>query len=353
MGERTLITAWLAFWGLVVGLLGGVGLGLNGAEEAVDAVGARWTRRVDRGERMVRDGRYAVAAHYLQRLDAEFPAVFVKHRLDRDRERLLGLLGRCHRELERKGRTLETFQKLVDFDPRNWNNHFQLAEAALYFSEAGLAAESYERVLEMHPTHLPSVQARAQLFYDGGLYAQAVSEVERYLDTWLLAPITLELDDASYALEVPADARPHTIELPIDLPAGWDGILALGTHGYSVEIGRIELVPAMRTGSTEPVKPSIIPRNAPWQPVYALQMGVSRFAAQESGSRVLCVEPGALPRGATRARIALTVFKSFPADLWALTEQSYRNALDLEGLDEARDRVVVGGCLEAGSIFAR
>ena len=57
----------------------------NGAERAVDALDSAWVRRLDRIAEEVRLKRYEQALPRLERLDRDCPAVFVKHRFDRER----------------------------------------------------------------------------------------------------------------------------------------------------------------------------------------------------------------------------------------------------------------------------
>ena len=116
--ERKLIVAWLLACALLVGIVAVWGVAMGGAERVVDGWAERWVERVQHGRELVEEERFEEAAAYLEQLDADHPAIFVKHRMDTDRELLLELLGQSYIALDRKGRALSTFERLVDFDER-------------------------------------------------------------------------------------------------------------------------------------------------------------------------------------------------------------------------------------------
>ena len=135
---------------------------LDGIQRGIHTWDNRWTRRLEVGEAMVRAGHYDEAVGYLEQLDREFPAKDVRHGRDKERERLLVALGRCYTELDRKSRAIETYQRLVRFDPRNYRNHYALGVAAnkllAGWAPAVEARDAFLQVLAINPNHLPSVR---------------------------------------------------------------------------------------------------------------------------------------------------------------------------------------------------
>lgn len=347
--ERKLIAAWFGAGVLLLGLIAVWGVGMRGAERVVEAWNGRWDARVARAEELFAAGRWEEAASYLEQLDAAHPAVFVKHARDRERERILEMLGRSHLTLGHKRRALDALERLAAFDPRNWNNHFRLAEAQLLLGEPGAARESFERVLAIHPNHRPSVQAMIAMASGAGRYGDVPPLFEAYLDAWLLARMRLSLGERELVLEVPVDGRAHTLELPVDVPAGWSGELCLATAGYSVRLETVELIGPLHTGSTAPATVVRVPESAPWEP-RALAPGPAGAWSAAGMDSALCVG-GLEPTAVSRVRVTLTAYKDLPADLWEEVERSYRNTLDVDGLEAARERAVVGGRLEAGSLY--
>jgi tetratricopeptide (TPR) repeat protein len=348
--ERAAFVVWLSGCALAVGTLAAWGLVANGAERAVDALDSAWVRRLDRIAEEVRLKRYEQALPRLERLDRDCPAVFVKHRFDREHERLLGLLGKCYLELDRRRLARETLGRLVAFDPRNFDNHFQLAQAERAFGDGEAARAAYQQVLAIHPTHLPSVQALIELAAAEGDHAAVVAAYEAYLDAWLLAHVRLRLGDRAVVLETLVDGREHAIEGVVDLPAGWGGELCLETGGYSARLAAVELEAPLQAGVAAPVQAVALRPDAGWLPVGGASAAPGELAAAAPGSR-LCAELPALPQGAARVRLRLALFKALPAALWSQVGTSYRNQLAGEAYERASARSRVGGCLEAGSIF--
>ena len=347
--ERKLIAAWFAGGALLLGLIAVWGVGLRGAERVVEAWSGRWDARVARAEELFRSAQYERAAATLERLDAAHPAVFVKHARDRERERVLELLGQSHLELGHKRRALAALGRLAEFDPRNWNNHYRLGEARLRLGETELARQSFERVLAIHPSHQPTVRAMIGMAYDAGRYAEVPPLFEAYLDAWLLARMTLRLGERQVVLEAPVDGRGRTIEAALDLPAGWGGEVCLETAGYSIRLTSIELLGPLRAGSTAAARSVQIDGAGAWEP-RSLHPGPAGAWSAFGIDSALC-HPRVEPIAATRVRVSLTAYKSLPAELWEQIERSYRNALDREGLEAARARAVIGGHLQAGSLF--
>jgi tetratricopeptide (TPR) repeat protein len=349
--ERGAIAIWLGGCALLVAFLAAWGLWANGAERVVDALDGAWVRELDALAAEVRARRFEEALPALERLDRRCPAVFVKHRFDRERERLLGLLARCYVELDRRRLARETLQRLVAFDPRNFDNHFQLAEAERAFGDDAASAEAYRQVLAIHPTHLPSVQAAIELAFAAGDHAAVIGAYERYLDAWLLGEVRLRFDDRVVELEALVDGRERVLEGAVVLPAGWSGGVCVETGGYSARIAEIELVAPPLAGLALPAESSIVRPAGDWVAAGGAGAAPGELAATASDSR-LCGPAAAPPQGAARVRVRLALFKALPAELWSTVARSYRNQIAGEALERAGERSRVGGCLAAGSSFA-
>src|SRR5688572_26377776 len=102
--ERRVALAWLLLAALVVAFLAVWGVALGGAERVSLAISGRLEQRLARGEQLFDAGRFEEAALELELLDRDHPAVFSKHALDRQRERVLELLARSYAALDRKAR---------------------------------------------------------------------------------------------------------------------------------------------------------------------------------------------------------------------------------------------------------
>lgn len=348
--ERKLIVVWLGGCVLLLAGLAYWSVLSRGAERAVAAWDARWVGRLDAAQALVEAQRFDEAALSLERLDADFPAHFIKHHLDRQRERLLSLLGTSYLELDRKGKAIATFERLAAFDPKNFDNHFQLGEALRHFTDDGAARAAYEQVLAIHPTHLPTVLAELKLAWAGSLYAQIVDDYERYLDAWLLARVRVSFGEHVLELDAHVDGRAQRIEGALAVPAGWSGPVCLETRGFSARLSSFEVVPPLRAGVVELLDVVTLGDDAPWiASAGELRDGVQLSAASRD-SRI-CVERLSLPHGASRVRLELTLYKALPADMWQQVAKSYSNRLEHAKWRAAEQRSLVGGCLEAGTLF--
>lgn len=348
--RRRLGLAWLALWALVFAVLGVWGLGLRGAERAVDRWHARWEERLAEGEALVAAERHEEAARFLEAFDAEHPAVFVKHGLDRQRERGLELLGACYTALGERERALATFERLVAFDPRNAHSRWLLARSQDASGRSEPALESLRELLAIHPTHLPGVEARIRLLRAGGLHAEAVAAFEEYLDAWLLAPVTLTFgaEDVVLELEVLVDGSPQSVSAPLELPAGWRDGVGLCTWGHSFELGSLRIVPPAFAGDPVAAEPV---RVAGWGRTPGEGGGGPRFPVHDREASTFFSQPVRLPAGGARIELELTLFKALTEDLWEAARASYVE-LGLEHeLERVERRVQVGGCLEAGTLF--
>lgn len=348
--ERKLIVGWLASFVVMVALLAVWGIALNGAERAVDSIDSDWVRELDPIAKRIKSGDHLGAAAELERLDADCPALFVKHRYDRERERLLAMLADCYVALDRRARARETLARLVAFDPRNFDNHFRLAQAERAFGDDVAARAAYEHVLAIHPTHLPSVTAMIEIAFDAGEHQQVIAAYERYLHAWLLAKVRLRLGDVAVELDAPVDGRTRVLETALALPRGWSGPVCVEIDGFSARLVSIALAPQRLVGVAESLEPAKVAPSGDWTATGAAISAQGEIAASAAGSR-LCSPVVPLPSGASSARIELALFKTLPPDLWDKIQRSYQNQLELERLAKAAERTRVGGFASAGTVF--
>lgn len=347
--ERGLIVAWLALLAIVVGVGFGWGIKYRGFERVVDAYEARWPAGVDAGAQLMVKQRFAEAATALERLDEDFPARSVKHRMDRERERLLGLLAQCYVKLDKKKRALETCARLVAFDPRNWQNYSAQAQAALAFGETDLARTTLDQLLAIHPTHLPSVEARIRLAFEAGAFAQVPPLWRAYLDAYRLANIEVGLGESIVLLEVPSDGLPHRFDVPVDCAENFRGDLSFATHGWSIDVRRIALRPALRVGVAEANDFSALELGA-WTASNSSLDPAGGIRATDEKSTLRCAISGP-PTRSSRAIFEIVAYKACTDSLRQMVDASYRNLLLWDELESLRARTRVGGCLEAGSLF--
>lgn len=347
--ERGLIVAWLSFMLLVLGVGFVWGIVFRGAERAVDAYEARWPARVDHGEQLLASGQAQAAADFLEPLDAQFPAQSVKHRFDRERERLLTALAHSYVALDKKQRALAACERLVAFDPRNWQNHYTQAEVALAFHDGDLAKLALDRVLAIHPAHLPSVEARIKLAFDGGLYAQIPPLWRAYLAAFRLAQIEFTLGDSRVALELPSDGLAHRFVQPCAAPADFRGSARFATRGWSIDVRDLVLCAAARSG-VEGAPQFAAPQHGPWEASDARAVGTDGLAATGVNSSLQC-ELSVPAEGCAQAAFELVAYKACTPSLWEMIETSYRNLLLWDELAATRARTRIGGCLEAGSLY--
>jgi tetratricopeptide (TPR) repeat protein len=341
--ERRFALGYLALVGLMLvaftlppvrhRLLGALQSGIQGWDD-------RWSRRVETGELMVREGRYYEAAAYLEKLDQEFPARDVRHRRDKERERLLVALGRSHTELDRKTRAIETYQRLVAFDPKNWRNHYALAVAAnkllAGWAPAVEARDAFLQVLLIHPNHLPSVRGAMAYHAARGEFALVTPLYEQYLDAYLLQPMTLTLGDTAVSFDLPVDGRAHTITVRVNRPADWSGDLVLQTDGFSMALEGVRLESPLRVG----VEAASEARDLALTD--AVARGMTSVAGlgwhADSGSSSLSIPVPAQPAAIAAVTLRIRAFKPLDPTTWTYASTAYRNRLDWGGLAAVQER---------------
>lgn len=315
----------------------------------------RWTQRVELGEAMVRDGRYFEAAPYLEQVDREFPAKDVRHRRDKERERLLVALGRSYTELDRKTRAIETYQRLVAFDPRNWRNHYALGVAAnkllAGWAPAVEARDAFLQVLLIHPNHLPSVRGAMAYHAARGEFTMVTPLYEQYLEAYLLQSMSLSLGDTTVSFAVPVDGRDHDIEVMVSRPDGWSGDLVLRTAGFAVAIDSASVYEPARAGV--PGGSSATPLDLAAVTATGLTRVEGGWRADAGDSRLsIPVPPQA--GGISLVRLQLRAFKPLDPTTWTYASTAYRNRLDWAGLEAARTRSVpLSDIVTADSVLAR
>ena len=303
------------------------------AQASIGEWDTRWTERVERGEGLVADGRYEEAAAYLERLDAAFPARHVKHGRDVERERVLRALGQANLALGRKRAALDALRRAVEFDGRNYLNHFTLATAALQLNEPEEALAAFERVLAIYPGHLPTVAALIAHYFGQSDYRAVAETYEAYLDAYLIDETTIELGAGVARADVMVDGRDHEIDVPLVAGSGSEPArgrsLSIDGGAYATRVAAVTLVPARRAGVLDADPIALDPPDG-WG---------DGNGAIHSGTAVV------VPIGAevqvARARIVLRLLKPVDAQTWEMVATSYRNLLQTEALRVARRRSVV------------
>jgi tetratricopeptide (TPR) repeat protein len=343
--ERPLAAGWL---GLL--LLGAAALAitpirvgfLRVLQASVDRWDERWTRRLAAGEALVAKGAYAEAAPYLERLDRAFPATDVRHARDKQRERLLLLLGRSYEAIGKKGRAMATYDRLVAFDPLNYHNHFERARAAeRLLSGWALAPEArdgYAEVLKLFPSHLPSVRGYIDYYMDRGEFIPVVQAYRDYLDAFLVQRVGVRLGGDSATALLQVDGMPHEVELSLTAPAGGGAVLEIRSGGFAMQVQRITLFPATVVGATTAGREVDVP------PIPSVLSGLEPAAGgalRPTGDSTMAVYSlPMLPAGIAGVRLRVRLYKPVDDELWGWVEKSFRNLLDERGLTAAADRTV-------------
>lgn len=342
---------------------------------AVMALGeGRWIQRIERGEQLLASGRIEEAIAYLEDLDERFPARGGRHALEIGRERILHALGRSHERAGNKRLALVAYRRAVIFDPLNFWNHFALARAALALQEPDEARTHLEHVLQIHPSHLPSLRELISLYYDAGDYAAVVAVYQRYLDAFQVRDLTVEVGGAADTVPVRVDGRYRAVRVTLPWTPERADSLKLTAGPFSVEVRGIELEGAMRRGelgkTLEEMPP---PAGQTWSAAGVLPEELESRSDRAPGvppwaPRVVLLRPGQvvspddLPparpettlgialQGSTEevasVRLDLRLLKPVDPQTWDMVETSHRNLLAFAALEDARKR---SAFLEPGS----
>lgn len=312
-------------------------------ERAVRFWDDRWTRRLEAGQQLLASGPPQAAVDYLTRLDRAFPATDVRHARDQQRELLLRLLGQAEEAAGHRRRAMEAYQRLVAFDPNNYRNHFAYAQAAQRllsgWAEAPEARDGFAAVLQILPSHLPSLRGYVDYYLDRGEFIPIVAAYRSYLDAHLVQRIELRVGDSVAVVPILVDGRLHDVDLPFAVPPGSGQVLELATAGFSVAVDRVELEAPARVGRVASISRVDLDR-APARLTALEPAEHGAFRATDSTAALGWPLPS-LPDGVARVRLRLALFKPVDRPLWNGIEKSYLNLLDRSGLDSAVVRTVV------------
>lgn len=315
---------------------------LGGVQRVVRDWDGRWEVALARGDSLVAAGRWTEAEAYLSALDRRFPARTVRHAMDKEREHLLLLLGRTYVHLEKKGKALDTYQRLVDFDPNNFRNHYAQALASdrllSGWALAREARDAYAATLAINPSHLPSLRGVIRYDTEKGLFGDVRDSYEAYLDAFLAADVTLRSGDSAVAVVVPVDGRWHEVDVPLGQPSGAPATLTVDASGYPVELGAAAFLPAVVAGRAGRAMPVTLPVG---RAVVTGEATVEDGRVLPRAGGVTLEIPGPVSPGTTGLRLRLRLFKPVDQDFWETVSAAYRNVLDTDGLDTARDRSAI------------
>lgn len=304
---------------------------LSQVERVADYLDNRWWRALQEGERLVAEARLEEATEHLEALAARYPARNSRHARTLEMQRLLSLLGQSQRALGRKARTLNAYRQAVLHDPRNYSNHFRLAQAALSLDEPEEALQHFEEVLSIHPAHVPSLEGVIRIAIDGEDAAGVVEAYERYLDALVVRDLEVRLGDLTALVPVIADGRFRTAELVVPLAQGWSGELALSANEVVPDLERVELQPPILVG-----EPGASPVELPLNVDLQTSSSTVRNRPVQTYRLVLRVPPQ--PRGVARVVMRLRLLRPVRADVWRTVEGAYATLLDRSGAEVARVR---------------
>lgn len=340
--ERLLAVVYVLGLGLLLALLAPTPLQrpvLGGVEGVVDALEARWTDRIEYGERLVAEGRYEEASAFLTRLDAQFPVRNVKHARDDERKRVLRALAASEEALGRKRATLAALGRLVEFDERDYTSRLAFADAARRLGEDDAAFEAYESVLAIYPIELRSLRATLQYRVDAGDFPGVAAAFDRFVESLVLSRVGVSLDSLETAEYAPVDGRFHDVVLPVDSPAGWSGRLTVRTEGFGIELREVTVDPVLRVGVAGEPPRVLSAADLSTEPRGMIEIRPGVFQATGRDPTVAIRLPETV-HGARRIRLRLRLFKLVDETSWELAISGYRNSLAFERLAEVGDRTL-------------
>ena len=313
---------------------------LNSVQEFVNYWDDRWSRRVEYGERLVNSKQYADAVDYLATLDRIFPAQNVRHRRDIERERILRGLGRSYSEMGKKRLTLETYRRLVEFDPRNFESRYLFAQACVKFNEIDLAQEHLTGLLKFHPTHLPSVQTSLKIFFDRGNFRAVVDRYEAYLNAFLVQPLTVALGGATTSFNMPVDGQFHDVDLRLLREPRSAAELTVQVGQFAIEVERVRLQAPLVVGKTGVRVTPIWPGPTSWKFQEMVRVASGRYRGLEPGAS-LRLEVPPQPEGIAAVYLRLRLFKPIDQSMWNMVRTSYERLLRYEDLKIVQSRSII------------
>jgi tetratricopeptide (TPR) repeat protein len=325
---------------------------LDRAQDVVRWSNGSWMEQLNEGELLIKEGRFAEAAAHLERLDRMHPARNVRHALNRERERLLSLLAQSYEGLDRRALAIQTYQRLVAFDPKHYRNHFELAQASerlLGRTSTGTEAlDAYAAALKILPVHLPSVRGRIKYYSENSEFTHVVEEYERYLNAYLIQNAEVRVGNAVVEVPVLVDGRQRDFEIPMATTLSTNDVLTIATRGFAVAVDRVEIVPGARVGEVAKATPlSADLSNPDCLELERAERGAYRPLGAASALRLAI--PGGLDAvGGVRLRMAF--FKPVDHDLWVAVEKSYKNLLNETGRIAAGTRSVPFASPEAADL---
>lgn len=300
---------------------------------AVDWSERRWQLRLERGLALYQAGQFEQASEYLERLDARYPAPTVRAGLGRQREQILLTLARSYEAQGRRRRALDSYQRLADFDPRNYLNQYALAQAEVRLARSWAippeAAQAFQAALAINPNHLPSVRGVMAHHFERGDFAVVVRTFEQYLDAPLMQNLRVTAGDSTALIRVPIDGRDHPVR--IELPRGNAGEVLLRLDGFPARIGAVRMEPVVAAG--RPVGPADLPVEVEWRNM--TEQGDWLVGNGPRGEALLRVPE---PERVGALLVDLGLGKPVDPETWDMLGTSYANLLRPAALDSAAIR---------------
>jgi tetratricopeptide (TPR) repeat protein len=241
----------------------------------------------------------------------------------------------------KKRLALDTYRRLVEFDPRNFENRHLLAQACLRFGELDMAAEHLAGVLKIHPTHMPSVRALLKIHFDKGNFAAVIAAYETYLNAFLVQQAEATLGQSSAKFNVPVDGRFHDVEVRLNHSPDTPAELALAVGQLAIEIKRVAIEAPLLVGKPGVPTVPLWPGETSWRVQEMTPVGVGSYRALGPGA-ALRLEVPPQPRGVAKLYLTLRLFKPFDPELWGMVQKSYERLLRYDDLKAARARSVIG-----------
>ena len=301
-------------------------------EAGVQNIDDRWTRRLVHGESLLQSGRYERAVAYLENLDAQFPAKSIKHKRDKERERLLAGLAEALEKTGRRGRAVRTLERLAEFDPRNVTNHYLLGCALRRDGDEDQARGAFENVLKISPYHFDATRALVELDYESGRFANVVETCRRFVDAVHFVAVTLSAGDRDLILDVPADGVLREIRAPLNLAPDFAGSIQVrvGEAEHRVATSRMVIESAWVETPLQFGRTVTTQRRT--------ELDISE---NDNGDFELNVANRQPQNGISSICLNLRIAPIVDVAIWDMIERSYRNALAFDELEGVRKRVLI------------